>query len=75
MLTVLFGSPCPADHHLPEQKNPCREDPDPCGPGRKCAIIERIITHVRCTWAEEVAKELNEKTNPNKHGIIILRNN
>lgn len=58
---VLFESPCPADRNLPEQKNPSTEDPDPCGPGGKCAIIERIITHVRCTQAEEVAKELNEK--------------
>jgi len=51
------------------------EDPDPCRPGRKCAVIERIITHVRRTQAEEAAKELNEKTDPNKHGILILRSN
>ena len=55
-------------------KKPSTEDPGPCGPGRKCAVIERII-HVRCTQAEEVAKELNEKKNPNKHGILILRSN
>lgn len=60
---------------ISQGKKPSTEDPDPCGSGRKCAVIERIIIHVRRTQAEEVAKELNEKTNPNKHVILVLRNN